>query len=342
MSRILRAGVVGLGTMGRQHVRVLSELPGVQLIGATDPSPAARAAARVDVTVPDVESLLRLGIDMCVVATPTLTHTEIGLQLAAADVHALIEKPLASDPDNGRLIAAEFDKRHLVACVGHIERYNSALRSMRPRLSQGQLGTVFQVATRRQGPFPQRIRDVGAVMDLATHDIDLTDWMTGSAYAKVSAFTANPSGRPHEDLVAVTGVLQDGTVTSHLVNWLSSMKERIITVTGERGCLVADTVSGDLWFHRNGAVTADGMASHPFHGASEGDVIRYAVAKREALRVELEHFRDAVLGKPADTVSLWQGVRTVEVAGAVLSAARHGAAVELLEDGLPAPRRAAG
>lgn len=342
MSRILRAGVIGLGTMGRHHARVLSELSGVEFIGAADPSPSARAAARVPIALPDVESLLRLGIDMCVVATPTLTHTEIGLQLAAADVHALIEKPLASDPDSGRQIAAEFEKHRLVACVGHIERYNSALRSMRPRLSQGQLGSVFQVATRRQGPFPQRIRDVGVVMDLATHDIDLTSWVTGSAYAKVSAFTANPSGRPHEDLVAVSGVLSDGTVTSHLVNWLSSMKERIITVTGERGCLVADTVSGDLWFHRNGAVTAQGPASNPFHGASEGDVIRYAVARREALRVELEHFRDAVLGRPADTVSLWQGVRTLEVGDAVLSAARNGAAVELLEDGLSAPRKAAG
>ncbi len=338
MTLSLRAGVIGLGTMGRHHVRVLSELPGVELIGAADPSPSARSAARIAVTVPDVDSLLRLGIDMCVVASPTLTHTEMGLQLAAAGVHTLIEKPLAQDADSGRLLASEFEKRQLVGCVGHIERYNSALRSMRLRLSQDQLGTVFQVATRRQGPFPQRIRDVGVVMDLATHDIDLTGWVTGSAYAQVSAFTAHPSGRPHEDLVAVTGVLRDGTVTSHLVNWLSSLKERVITVTGERGCLVADTVSAELWFHRNGAVTADGVASHPFHGASEGDVIRYAVARREALRVELEDFRDAVLGKPEDIVSLWQGLRAVEVAGAVLSAARHRVAVELFADGLAVPR----
>src|SRR6202034_2883221 len=167
-------------------------------------------------------------------------------------------------------------------------------------MHQGELGAVFQVATRRQGPFPKRIRDVGVVMDLATHDIDLTRWVTGSSYRTVSAFSAQPSGRAHEDLVAVTGILRDGTVANHLVNWLSSMKERIITVTGERGCLTANTLATELWFYRNGSVTTSNTASSPaFHGASEGDQIRYAISKREALSVELENFRDAVLQKPA-------------------------------------------
>jgi len=345
---LLRAGVVGLGTMGRHHVRVLGGMAGVELVGAADPDPRARSAARSVPTVADLEDLLSLGIDLCVVAAPTLTHTDIGLRLAGAGVHALIEKPLASDADGGRLLATAFDERGLVGCVGHIERYNPAVRALRARLAQGELGSVFQVATRRQGPFPARIRDVGVVMDLATHDIDLTQWVTGSRYLRVSAFTARPSGRPHEDLVAVTGILRDGTITSHLVNWLSSMKERIVTVTGERGCLLADALSAELWFHRNGSVTTGSIPPrHPFRDASEGDLIRYAVAQREALSVELENFRDAVLGKPADIVTLRQGVQTLDVAEAVLAAARDGRAVDLVADKirlarLPEPRRAGG
>ena len=196
MSASLRAGVIGLGTMGRHHVRVLSELPGVELVGAADPSsPPARAAVRGTANdQPDLTGLLRLGMDMCVVATPTLTHTEIGLQLAPRPACTRIDRKAtgtgsAEWAPHGWQVG---QKRHLVACVGHIERYNSALRSMRPRLAQGELGAVFQVATRRQGPFPQRIRDVGVIMDLATHDVDLTRWVTGSAYARVSAFTAHP------------------------------------------------------------------------------------------------------------------------------------------------------
>ena len=166
-------------------------------------------------------------------------------------------------------------------------------------------------------------------MDLAIHDIDVTQWVTCSHYLTVSAFTGCPSGRPQEDLVTVSGVLYDGTVTSHLVNWLSPMKERIIAVTGDRGRLLADTLATELWFHRNGAVTDSDSADRPFHGTPEADLIRYAVTRREALTVELENFRDAVLGKPADIVTMQQGVDTVEVAAAVLAASRGGTTVSL-------------
>src|ERR1035441_2764325 len=124
----LRAGVVGLGTMGRHHVRVLRELPGVELVGATDPEPRTRAAADRTISVTaDLDELLVLGIDMCVVASPTLTHTDIGLRLADAGVHTLIEKPLASDPESGRLLAKAFEMRGLVGAVGHIESYSPAV-----------------------------------------------------------------------------------------------------------------------------------------------------------------------------------------------------------------------
>ena len=187
--------VVGLGTMGRNHVRVLRDLPGVELVGATDPDPRARNAARAIAVTADLDSLLELGIDMCVVASPTLTHADVGLRLADAGVHALIEKPLTSDPQSGRLVAEAFQERGLIGAVGHIERYNPAVSGLQSRLAQGDLGSVFQVTTRRLGPFPQRIRDVGVVMDLATHDIDLTQWVTGCRYLTVTAFTAHPSGR---------------------------------------------------------------------------------------------------------------------------------------------------
>src|ERR1700722_10581659 len=133
----LRAGVVGLGTMGRHHVRVLRDLPGVELVGATDPEPRARNAARGVSATPDLDALLALGIDMCVVASPTLSHTDIGLQLAGAGVHTLIEKPLSSDPESRRLLAKAFEERGLIGCVGHIERYNPALSALRARLAQG-------------------------------------------------------------------------------------------------------------------------------------------------------------------------------------------------------------
>jgi predicted dehydrogenase len=249
------------------------------------------------------------------------------LVLAQAGVHALIEKPLAPDLPTARKLAEAFADAGLVGAVGHIERYNPALQSARRRIEQGELGTVHQISTRRQGPYPGRIGDVGVVMDLATHDIDLTAWVAKQRFRTVAARTAHKSGRTYEDLVAVVGMLSDDTVTSHLVNWLSPLKERVTVITGERGTLVADTLTADLTFYANGSTATIWSDLQQFRGVSEGDVIRYAIPKPEPLRTEHENFRDAVLGKPADIVSLTEGLATVAVAESVIESASRGSTV---------------
>ncbi|WP_418060569.1 Gfo/Idh/MocA family protein [Pimelobacter simplex] len=320
----LRAGLVGLGAMGRNHARILSGLDGVELIGVADAQVTDPRASYGVPIVPDVDALIALKPEYVVVAAPTGFHEEIGLKLAEAGVHALIEKPLAPTVDGAQRLVDAFESRGLVGGVGHIERYNPALQSLRTRLANGELGEIYQVVTRRQGPFPGRIADVGVVKDLATHDIDLTAWVTGQPYVKVSAQAARRSGREHEDLIAVVGELGNGIVVNHLVNWLSPLKERSTVVTGERGAFVADTLTADLHFYANGAVRTEWEAVSAFRGVAEGDVTRFAIPKREPLLVEHELFRDAVLGKDSDIVTLRQGLRTVEVAAAVLESASSG------------------
>jgi UDP-N-acetylglucosamine 3-dehydrogenase len=241
----------------------------------------------------------------------------------------MIEKPLARDVAGARKLAEAFEQSGLVAAVGHIERYNPSLQSLRSRLVDGELGDVYQVVTRRQGPFPHRIADVGVVKDLATHDIDLTGWVTGQTYTSIAARTVSKSGRPHEDMVSAVGQLSDGTMVNHLVNWLSPLKERFTSVTGEKGCFIADTLTADLTFYSNAAQATEWEALQAFRGVAEGDMIRYAIPKREPLLVEHELFRDAVLGKSNDICTLRQGLRTVEVAAAVLHSAASGTTVDL-------------
>lgn len=325
----LRAGVVGLGAMGRNHVRVLQQLEGVDLVGVADPVGDRHGAARGLECLPDLEALLELDLDLCVVATPTAEHERSGLLLAQAGVHTLVEKPLAEDPQAaGRLVEA-FERTRLVGCVGHIERYNPAVRSLHERLKAGELGAMFQIATRRQGPFPNRVRDVGVTKDLATHDVDLTAWVAGMQFTSISARTAHKTGRIHEDLVAATGLLADGTVTNHLVNWLTPMKERVTVATGERGCFIADTLTADLTFYANGETPTAWDAISRFRGVTEGDMIRYAIRKPEPLAVELTAFRDAVLGHGGDVVWMRQGLAAVTVAEACLESAQKGVTVDL-------------
>lgn len=323
----LRAGLVGLGSMGRNHARVLRSMDGVRLVGVVDPQGDPDRAVEPVPVHRELASLIEAGVDFCVVASPTESHHRVGMALARAGVHALIEKPLAADSAQAEELAAEFSRRGLVGAVGHVERFNPAILQMRARLAAGDIGEVYQVATRRQGPYPVRICDVGVVMDLATHDLDLTAFVTRSRYADVSARTAHRSGREHEDLVAVVGSLADGTIVSHLVNWLSPLKERVTVATGERGTLVADTVFGDLTRHENGVEATQWDAIAAFRGVTEGDVTRFAIPKHEPLRRELEAMRDAVLGVGGDIVSLVDGAGTVAVAEALLTSARIGAPV---------------
>lgn len=325
----LRAGLIGLGMMGRHHARVLRSLDDVELVAVADPGGDPHGVAGGLPLLANVEELIEVGLDYCMVAVPTVFHEPIGLALAAAGVHAMIEKPLAQDTPSATRLAEAFEQAGLVGAVGHIERYNPALQNLRVRLEHGELGDVYQVQTRRQGPFPARIADVGVVKDLGTHDIDLTAWVTQQPFTSVAARTAFKSGREHEDLVAVVGQLADGTVTNHLVNWLSPLKERMTIVTGEKGAFVADTLTADLTFFANGVVPTAWDAIAKFRGVSEGDMIRYAIAKPEPLRVEHEAFRDAVLGKDADIVTMRQGLATVAVAEAVLASAQTGRTVDL-------------
>ncbi|MEI7624677.1 MAG: Gfo/Idh/MocA family oxidoreductase [Actinomycetota bacterium] len=320
----LRAVVLGLGMIGRHHARILQSLDGVDFVGGADPT-GDRYGALGDPSLlyASVEELLEATRpQIAVVALPTEEHVAASQQLAAAGIHALIEKPLAATAAQAQVIIDLFTTAGLHAVVGHVERFNPALMEMRQRLDSGQIGTPFLIATQRIGPFPDRIRDVGVVKDLATHDLDLVGWLGGAAIDRVAAQTTNRTGRPHEDVVLVTGQLQSGLPFNCIVDWLSPTKIRSVRVLGDRGMLIADTVRSDLTFYENATVSSDWESSAALRGVSEGDVIRYALSRREPLLAELEAFRDLVLGDgDAAVVGLQAGLAAVQAAEAVLRSA---------------------
>ena len=325
----LRYGLIGLGMMGRHHARILRSLDGVELVGVADPMGDPHGVSGELDVLNSVDELISTGIDAAVVAVPTKFHEEVGLALADAGVHALIEKPVAHSVLAAEQLVNAFESSNLIGAVGHIERFNPALMNLRKRVAAGELGEIFQIQTRRQGPFPERIADVGVVKDLGSHDIDLTAWLIGSDYSSVSARTAHKSGRTHEDMVSISGILHDGTITNHIVNWLTPYKERITIVTGEKGSFAADTLTADLTFYENGVSTEAWDAVAMFRGVSEGTVTRFALQKHEPLKTEHEAFRDAILGTRFETVTLKEGLQTLKVAEAVLESAASGETINI-------------
>ena len=324
----LRAGLIGLGQMGRNHLRVLRALDGVDLVVVLDPAGDPNGVADGIPIVESIEALVTQSLDCCVVASPTGFHLEGALALAEAGIHTLIEKPIASDLDEADLIIEAFDRADVVGCVGHVERFNPAIRSMRERIAGGDLGDLYQISTRRQGPFVGRVTDVGVIKDLGTHDIDLAMWLVDEPIVAVSARIAHRMGRHHEDLASITSAFSGGVVGNHLINWLSPFKERLVQVTGERGAFIADTITADLSYWANGETSTSWETLRHARGVSEGDVIRYAISKPEPLVSEAEAFRDAILGIRQDVVSLREGRQVLEVAEACLDSATSGMTVD--------------
>lgn len=329
----LRGAVFGLGMIGRHHARLLQGFHRVAFAGAVDPAGDRFGAVRDEALVfASLDALLATGTpDFAIVAVPTEEHVAVVRELADAGIHVLVEKPLAESPSEARELIAAVQAAGVHAAVGHVERFNPALLELRRRLHEGQLGQTFVIATERIGPFPDRVRDVGVVMDLATHDLDLVAWLSGAPVQRVAAETQHRMDRDHEDIVIATGRLASGATFNCIVDWLSPAKVRRTRVLGERGMLVADTLTADLAFYANGRVTSEWDATQSLRGVSEGDMTRYALSRREPLLVEIDAFCDLLDGTAgAPVVTLQEGLDTVVVAEAVLESARSGRSAELL------------
>ena len=319
--------------IGRHHARLLQTSPRVDFAGAVDPA-GDRFAVVTDRSrlFADIPALLSAGVpDFAIVAVPTEEHLPAVRALAGEGVHVLVEKPLAATAAEARAIIDACNAAGVRGAVGHVERFNPALLALRQKAHiDGQLGQIFLIATERIGPFPDRIRDVGVIKDLATHDLDLVHWLGGAPVERVTAETQHRMGREHEDVVMATGRLENAISFNCIVDWLSPTKVRRTRVLGELGMLVADTLTADLSFYKNGSVTSDWTAAQALKGVTEGDMTRYALSRREPLLVELETFCDLVAGdQNADVVTLAEGLETVVVAEAALASSQAGSTVTM-------------
>jgi UDP-N-acetylglucosamine 3-dehydrogenase len=326
----LRGAVIGLGQIGRIHARLLQSSERVEFAGAVDmagdPVRHVHDPALVHESVEDLLAATR--VDFAIVALPTIEHARTATRLAEEGVHVLVEKPLAETVVEAEELMAAVDRAGVHAAVGHVERFNPALLELRRRMNDGQLGEVFIITTERIGPFPERVRDIGVVKDLATHDLDLVRWLADAPIHSVAAQTSHKMGRDHEDLVSVTGKVSSGIVFNTLVDWVSPTKVRRTRVVGERGMLLADTLTADLTFFANGTLPTEWDRALQLRGVSEGDTVRYALRKREPLLVELETFCDYVEGDAdAAVVTLRDGLEAVRCAEAVLASAQRGETV---------------
>ncbi len=325
---LLRAAVIGAGAMGRNHCRVYRELPGVELVGLADADPgtAERAGKQFGTAHFATPGALldALRPDLVTVAVPTMAHLPVALECLAHGAHLLVEKPLAFTVEEGQAIIAAAQAAGRVLAVGHVERYNPALTELKARLDAGALGRVFQMHAQRLGPFPARVRDVGVVVDLATHDVDIMRYLSGSEVTRVYAETARQIHTDHEDLLSGLLRFADGTIGVLDINWLTPTKIRQLTITGEKGMFQVNYLNQDLYFYENDWIHSQWDAISAISGVSEGNMLRLRLDRAEPLRRELEQFVAAVRGEAATIVSGEDGLKAVEITQQIVQAGLTG------------------
>lgn len=329
-----RVALIGLGAMGANHLRVLSDLDGVELVAVCD-----QDARRVDVAVhrysvhgyPSWDEMLeRESLEAAVVAIPTRFHCEAGLAALAHGLHVLVEKPIATDLEEGRQLIAAARRAKKLLAVGHIERFNPAVRELQRRLDAGELGRFFQLQARRQGPFPARIRDVGVVIDLATHDLDVMTHLAGSEVQRLYAETEQRIHTEHEDILNALLRFESGGLGVLQVNWLTPTKIRELTVLGEKGMFLCNYLTQDLTYFKNAEFPAESDADRP-RAVTEGEAVRYPIVQGEPLRLELQAFVAAVRGERKLEVDGEAGLRALHLALAVVESASAGRIIDKAE-----------
>jgi UDP-N-acetylglucosamine 3-dehydrogenase len=299
--RALRVGVIGAGVMGSNHARVLSGLPDISLVGVVDPLPAHRTRATELTncrTFASLDELVAESVDAVTVAAPTHLHHEIALACIGRDIHVMVEKPIASSVEEGREIVTAAQRAGVTLMVGHVERFNPAVAAIKKAIAGED---ILSIAITRVGPFPPRMSNVGVVIDLAVHDIDLIRWFTESDIVEVQPQLSSAVAE-REDIALLQFRTASGVLAHINTNWLTPFKARNVTVA-TRG----KYIMGDL-------LTRQVTECFGFKADGSYSMRHLPVGHDEPLRAELIAFTHAVRTGSAPAVTGDEGVASLEIA----------------------------
>jgi predicted dehydrogenase len=325
---MLKAAVIGVGSMGRNHARVYDETPNAHLAAVVDAHEGMVQQISQQRGVPgytDLAAMLdEVRPDVVTVAVPTELHLEVCRALLGRGIHVLVEKPIASTQAQAEEMIALAEKAGVVLAVGHIERHNPAISELTKRLAEGALGKIFQIHARRIGPFPARIRDVGVLLDLATHDLDVISTLADSPVRRVMAETLSGINTDREDMVNGMVRFQNDVLGVIDINWMTPTKVRELSVIGARGMFKVNYLSQELYFYENDAAPSTWDSLSVLRGVGEGNFTGFKIPRTEPLRAEVEDFISAVKTGARPKVSGPDALRALTLAEAMVKSGHTG------------------
>src|SRR2546426_2977668 len=299
--RLLRVGVVGVGVMGSNHARVFADLPAVRLVGVADPDGKQRdfvSRALGCSAFSGVEPLLAQGIDAVTIAAPTHLHRELALCCIQRGLHVLVEKPIAPSVEEGRAIIAAARHARVALMVGHVERFNPTVEAIKEAIRDED---ILSIAITRVGPFPPRMSNVGVVIDLAVHDIDLIRWFTDSDIVEVQPQLSSAMAE-REDIALLQFRTASGVLAHINTNWITPFKARTAHVATRK-----KYVLGDL-------LTRQVTECFGYQPDGSYSMRHLSVGHGEPLRAELAAFVSAIREGKRPAVTGEEGVASLEIA----------------------------
>ncbi len=293
----MKIGIIGLGKMGQNHYRVLKTIHGVEIGAVCD------IAKKVDIPekhYSDCDKMLNNEkLDAVIIAVPTIHHMNIASKVIKKGIPALIEKPIAASEEEAKKLIRLRNQYKTLTAVGHVERFNPVVRSLISELEGKQ---IYSISITRIGPFPPRIKDVGVLVDLSVHDIDLVHRLTEDREIEESRiYKSTELNGNHEDNAVITLRLRNGVIANILTNWLTPFKKRTIEVATDKAYYQADLMTQEL-------------KEYSAYQRNNSYVIRECFVKKgEPLRAELVAFMEYVeTGNSDGLASLEDGLLTLE------------------------------
>lgn len=325
---MINVAVIGVGSMGQNHARVLFNLDDVELKAVVDADlkQASKIGKKYNVNIySDYKEMFeKEDVDAVCVAVPTKFHKEVALYALNLKKHVLLEKPIAVNEKEGKDIIDCAKKNKVKLMIGHIERFNPAIIELKSRLDAGELGDIYKIDVQRIGPFPVRVTDVGVIIDLSVHDIDIIQYLMKSDLNRVYSETQQRLHPTFEDSVTALLRYKNGVLAILNVNYLSPTKVRQLLVFGKKGMFKVDYLNQELYFYENKSFSSDDWSS-----ISEGDMKKIRVNKKEPLQGEIEAFLESINKGEDSSISGEDGLKALQIADAIRESAKKKKVMEL-------------